>query len=79
MGGDIWEKDDRTPEMPWMESVSNQLRDKITSVKEFNITVETLQKKNQEKERLDCTWNRWYSKFLVEEVKTSKKGSEENI
>ena len=38
--GHIWEKDDRTPEMPWMESVSKQLRDKITSVKEFNITVE---------------------------------------
>ena len=36
--GDIWGKDDRTPEMPWMESVSKQLRDKITSVKEFNIT-----------------------------------------
>ena len=24
---DIWEKDYRTPEMPWMESVSEQLRD----------------------------------------------------
>ena len=36
--GDVWEKDDRAPEIPWMESVSKQLRDKITSVKEFNIT-----------------------------------------
>ena len=45
--GDIWEKDDRTPEMPWMESVSKQLRDKITSVKEFNITVETLGKETK--------------------------------
>ena len=41
---DIWGKDDGTPEMPWTESVSKQLRDKIASVKEFNITVETLEK-----------------------------------
>ena len=53
--GDMWEKDDRTPEMPWMKSVSRQLRDKITNVKEFNITKETLEKEN---EKLDCTWNR---------------------
>ena len=38
MWGDIWEKDDRTPEMSWIESVSEQLRDKITNVKELNIT-----------------------------------------
>ena len=42
--GDIRGKDDRTLEMPWRESVSQELGDKITSVKEFNITVETLQK-----------------------------------
>ena len=30
--------------MPWTKSVSKQLRDKIASVKEFNITVETLEK-----------------------------------
>ena len=32
-----------------MESVSKQLRDKITSVKEFNITVETLEKETQKR------------------------------
>ena len=41
--GDICEKDDKTPEMSWMESVSKQLIDKITNVKEFNITKETLE------------------------------------
>ena len=51
--GDIWEKDDRAPEIPWMESVSKQLRDKITSVKEFNITVETL--KTETKKRKNWT------------------------
>ena len=32
-----------------MESVSKQLRDKITSVKEFNITVETFEKETKKK------------------------------
>ena len=36
-----------------MESVSKQLRDKITSVKEFNITVETL--KTEAKKRKNWT------------------------
>ena len=30
--GDIWDKDDITCEVPWIERVSEQLRDKITSV-----------------------------------------------
>ena len=41
--GDICKKDDKTPEMPWMESVSKQLIGKVTNVKEFNITKETLE------------------------------------
>ena len=44
---DIWEKDDQTPEMPWMESVSKQIREKITSVKKFNITAGTLEKETK--------------------------------
>ena len=47
--GDIWEKDDRTSEMPWTESVSKQLKDKITNVKEFNITEETLVKETKKR------------------------------
>ena len=35
--------------------------------------------KKLRKEKLDSTWNRWYSKFPVEEVKASKKGIEESI
>ena len=41
---EIWEKDDKTTEMPWMESVNEELRQKITNVKKFNITKETLEK-----------------------------------
>ena len=29
----IWEKDDRTPNMPWMEKILEELKEKITSVK----------------------------------------------
>ena len=36
--------------MPWMESVTRQLKDKITSVKEFDITVETLEKETKKRE-----------------------------
>ena len=49
--GEIWEKDDKTTEMPWI--AIEQLQDKITSVKEFNITVETLEKET--KKRKNCT------------------------
>ena len=43
--GDILEKDDRTPEISQMESVREQLRDKIiTKIKEFKITEESLKK-----------------------------------
>ena len=70
---DIQEEDDRTHELLWMESVSKKLRDKIANVKEFDIKEKTL-----EKEKLDCPWNRWHTKVLVEEVKTCKKEIEEN-
>ena len=49
---ETWEKDNRTPEIPWMESVSKQLRDNITSVRKFNITVETLEKETKKRK----TW-----------------------
>ena len=35
--------------MPWIESVSKQLRDKITNVKEYNITEETLEKETKKR------------------------------
>ena len=36
--GNIWEKDDRTPNMPLMERIWSKLKEKITSVKESDIT-----------------------------------------
>ena len=45
--GDTWKKkDDTTPGMLWMAfKMSKQLREKITSVKGFNIIEETVEKK----------------------------------
>ena len=34
----IWVKDDCAPNMPWMEKIQEKLKEKITSVKEFEIT-----------------------------------------
>ena len=83
--GDLWEKDDRVPEMPQMKSVIEQLRDKITSVKEFNITLETLE--NETKESKNWTapvnWNEqvkdnndlipfWWSSERIELVPKAK-------
>ena len=33
-----WQKNDRTPSMPWMEKIREELKEKINSVKEFEIT-----------------------------------------
>ena len=52
--GDMWEKDDKTTEMPWMESVSEKLRQKITNIKEFNITKETLEKETKTRKNLNA-------------------------
>ena len=34
----IWEKDEKTPEIPWMEKVKIELREKVQNVNEFTIT-----------------------------------------
>ena len=34
----MWEKDEKTPEMPWMEKVKIELREKMQNVNEFTIT-----------------------------------------
>ena len=34
----IWEKDDLTPDLIWMEKVREELKERITSMKEFDIT-----------------------------------------
>ena len=33
-----WGKDEKTPEMPWMEKVKVELREKVQNVNEFTVT-----------------------------------------
>ena len=56
----VWNKDDRYLKC-------KLLREQISNVNEFNFTEET-HEKNKENEKLDCIWNGWYSKSLVELV-----------
>ena len=64
----IWEKDDRTPNMPWMEKIREELKEKITSVKEFEITKNGLiseikKKKNWTAPGVDRIQNFWWKTF----------------
>ena len=71
--------------MPWMESVTRQLKDKITSVKEFGITVETLEKETKKRENwtasgIDGIQNIWWKKLklAVRELKTALEQVKDN-
>ena len=60
--------------MPWMESVREQLRDKITNVKEYNITEETLEKETKKRKNwtapgIDTIQNFWWKR-----LKPARKG-----
>ena len=46
---EIWEKEDKTSEMPWMERVGEQLKENITNAKEFNVTEETQEKETKKR------------------------------
>ena len=64
----IWEKDDRTPNMPWMEKTQGKLKEKFTSVKEFETTQNGLiseikRKKNWTTPGVDRIQNFWWKSF----------------
>ena len=64
----IWEKDDCTPNMPWMEKIREELKEKISSVKEFEITKNGLiseikKKKNWTAPGVDGIQNFWWKTF----------------
>ena len=64
----IWEKDDFTPHMPWMEKIREELKEKITSVKEFEITENELIPGIRKKKKLGSTRSGWNSKLLLKKV-----------
>ena len=64
----ICEKDDRTPEMTWIEIVSRQLREPISKIKEFNITEETLEKETKKRKNwtapgINIIQNFWWNRL----------------
>ena len=40
----MWEREEGTPNMPWMEEIRRQLNEKVKRVNEFNITFEKVKK-----------------------------------
>ena len=66
--GSIWEKEESTPEMPWMDKVHEQLTEKVNSVKEFNITDKSLvteikKRKNWTAPGIDGIQTFWWKRF----------------
>ena len=47
--GGIWEKEERTPEIPWMEKVREDLARKINRVNVFDITGKSLTAESNKK------------------------------
>ena len=72
--GDIWQKDDRTPEMPWMENVREQLKDRITNIKEFNITEETLEKQIKKRNNQIAPGTDGVQNFWWKSLKPARRG-----
>ena len=47
--GGVWKRRENTLHMPWMEEVKMQLNAKVTSVNDFNISLETVRKEVAER------------------------------
>ena len=63
--GNIWEREERTPNMPWMEETRRQLNEKVNQVNEFNITFEKVKKEEAKRKvwtapDIDGIQNYWW-------------------
>ena len=63
--GGIWEREERTPNMPWMEEISRQLNEKVNQVNKFNITFEKVKKEEAKRKGwtapgIDRIQNYWW-------------------
>ena len=68
--GGIWEKNERTPNMPWMEKVKRLLGEKVTLINEFDFDTEKLTKEINKRKSwtapgIDVVRNFWWKKLLV--------------
>ena len=66
--GGIWERKENTPHMPWMGEVKMQLNTKVTSVNDFNISLETVRKEVAKRKGwtapgIDGIQNFWWKTF----------------
>ena len=66
--GGIWEGRENKPHMPWMEEVKMQLNAKVTSVNDFNISLERVRKEVAKRKGwtapgIDGIQNFWWKKF----------------
>ena len=67
--GGIWEQNEPTPNMPWMEEVKAELNQKANIVSEFGITEEKLRKETSKRKNwtapgVDGIQNFWWKKFI---------------
>lgn len=66
--GGIWEQNEPTPNMPWMEEVKAELNGKVNVIGRFEITEgrlkrETVRRKNWTAPGIDGIQNYWWKKF----------------
>ena len=66
----IWEKNERTPNMPWIKKVKRFLVEKFTVINEFDIEAEKLKKeinkrKNWKTPGIDGVQHFWWKKLVA--------------
>ena len=55
--GGIWKRRENTLHMPWMEEVKMQLNAKVTSVNDFNISLETVRNRSSKEKGMNSARN----------------------
>ena len=68
--GGIWERDDKTPNMPWMQEVKQQLNSKVVEQSIFTITLDKIKKEVSKRKGwtapgIDGIQNFWWKKFTA--------------
>ena len=68
--GGIWEQNEETPNMQWMEEVKKELNGKVDNVNQFEITEEKIKKETSKRKNwtapgIDGIQNYWWKKFTM--------------
>ena len=75
--GGIWEQNEPTPNMPWMEEVKAELSEKANIVSQFKITEEKLRKETSKRKNwtspgINGIQNYWWKKFTLAQKALAK-------